>query len=117
MDHQTALAHIYADKIENSPAQGAKPLYFRTHEDKLVSGNKLQAALDKVGDDWLRMALAVYAEDDYADHVTEDRKIDNLLRDVETSRAIRRGDKMHNFTIAQRINTALTGECIALLPL
>lgn len=90
------------------------PLSFRTHTSEIVTGERLQAALDTVADDWAAMARAIHKEDAYAPHVTEATKADLLAKGLAFAGEIRRGETT-GFTTWQRINTALTGECVALL--
>lgn len=87
---------------------------FRTHTGEIVTGARLQAARDAVADDWAAMAHAIRAEDAYASHVTEAAKDRYLADDLAFAEKIRRGETT-GFTTWQRINTALTGECVALL--
>lgn len=86
---------------------------FRTYVGDLVTGERLQAALNAVAEDWAQMATAIRREDAYASHVTDAEKDEILERDLAFSEAIRRGEAT-GFTIWQRINTALTGECVPL---
>lgn len=87
---------------------------FRTHTGEIVTGDRLVAALSKVADDWEEMARAIRKEDRYASHVTEDVKDARLAKDLETANRVRAGN-VSSFTIWQRVNTVLTGECVALL--
>jgi hypothetical protein len=76
----------------------------------------LQAARETVADWWAANAREIRETDPYAPHVTEEQK-DQLLADsLANAEKIRRGELDNNFTIWQRINLALTGECVALLP-
>lgn len=88
---------------------------FRTHNGDIIKGAELQTALDTVADDWHELAHAVYKENAYADHVTEKTKLDNLQRGIETAARIKLGEET-GFWLWQRVNTVLTGECIAMLP-
>lgn len=88
---------------------------FRTHTGDIVTGAVLTDALKAVGDDWERMERAIRKQDTYAAHVSEERKDANLERGLISAQRIRDGH-VTSFTIAQRLNTKLTGECIALLP-
>ena len=90
-------------------------LTFRTHTGEIVTGDRLTAALNAVADDWAENARAIRREDRYASHVTEDRKDENLAQGLAYAEKIRRGEAT-GFTTWQRVNTALTGECVALLP-
>lgn len=88
---------------------------FRTHDGRVVAGPELEAALKKVAQDWRDLAHAIRKADRYASHVTEAKKDRN--RDDMLARAdeIEAGDAA-SFTIWQRVNTVLTGDCVAFLP-
>lgn len=88
---------------------------FRTHTGEIVTGERLRVALAKVAADWRALAHAIYKEDGYASHVAEECKAKN--RDDMLTRAdeIEAGS-VKSFTIWQRVDTELTGECVALLP-
>ena len=87
---------------------------FITHTGEQVSGERLNNALSQVADDWAKLAYDIRKEDAYAPHVTEKQKEDNMSRMIEAAERIREGN-IKSFTIWQRVNTVLTGECVALL--
>lgn len=87
---------------------------FRTHTGELVTGQRLTAALASVASDWVDLAHAIRREDAYASHVTEADKDSYLAADLALAERIRNGE-VKSFTIWQRVDTALTGECVALL--
>ena len=87
----------------------------RTHTGEIVTGARLAAARDKVANDWVALANGIRFEDAYADHVSEERKIKAHMQDLDFAEGIRNGHAPIGFTIWQRINTELTGECVALL--
>ncbi len=87
---------------------------FRTHTGDIVTGERLTAAMATVADTWADMARAIRAEDAYASHVTETEKDSYLADDLARAERIRAGE-VASFTIWQRVNTVLTGECVALL--
>lgn len=87
---------------------------FRTHTGELVTGQRLAEALASVASDWADMARAIRQEDAYASHVTEADKDSYLADDLALAERIRDGE-VKSFTIWQRVNAALTGECVALL--
>ena len=89
---------------------------FRTHTGEIVKGKRLQDALEKVADKWASNARAIRENDDYAPHVTEEKKDLNLKRHLAYAEGIRTGENVNNFTIWQRVNTELTGDCVALPP-
>jgi retron-type reverse transcriptase len=91
-----------------------KTIEFITHTGEVVTGEVLQKALNKVANDWERIGRNIRKEDKYAPHVTEDKKEANLIRFIETAESIREGN-VCSFTIWQRVNQAITGECVALL--
>lgn len=74
----------------------------------------MQNALNKVADDWERAAYEIRKEDAYAEHVTEDEKDQYLQEMINQAEEIRNG-KVKSFTIWQRVNYELTGECVAFL--
>lgn len=87
---------------------------FRTHTGETIEGERLQAALTKVANDWRDLARAIRKEDRYASHVTETRKEEALHDMLQRADEIEAGD-VRSFTIWQRVNTELTGICVALL--
>lgn len=89
---------------------------FRTHTGEVVTGERLTAALKTVGDWYIKNAHAIYDKNLYAAHVTEQTKKDNLQRQIELGERIAAGREGNGFWLWQRINTELTGECIAFLP-
>lgn len=88
---------------------------FRTHTGRIVSGNELEVALVEVANDYRELALAIRKENSYASHVTEEQKEENMARMFAMADDIERGEGLNNFTIWQRINTKITGECVAFL--
>lgn len=88
---------------------------FKTSEGDLVTGEKLQTALNSVADDYLLLALQMRLEDVYASHVTEAEKDENLKTAIDMAARIREGDET-NLAVLQSVNTKLTGRCVPLLP-
>jgi hypothetical protein len=88
---------------------------FRTHTGEIVEGERLAAALAIVANDWRELAHAIRRADNYASHVTEETKAAALARDLECADRVEAGE-VKSFAIWQRVNTVLTGECVALLP-
>lgn len=76
----------------------------------------MKQALNTVADFWENNAHAIYAEDGYGSHVSEKTKRDCLERQLEQAKRIRAGVEPMGFWLWQRINTELTGECVAFLP-
>lgn len=88
---------------------------FRTHTGEIVTGERLTAALEAVAQDWIDLAYAVREEDAYASHINQKAKDYFLAEDLKFAESIKtEGPK--SFTIWQRVNEKLTGECIAFLP-
>ena len=75
---------------------------------------ELVEAIDEVSIFFLILAFRKFIADDYADHVHENTKIDNFLKEIQSAIEIKNG-RIDNFTVSQRINTILTGECVPLL--
>ena len=88
---------------------------FRTHSGDIVTGEKLQAACEAVAQWYEENARAVRKEDAYASHVTEARKEQALLDKYAWAEKVRQRKNLHNFSVWQRVNAELTGECVALL--
>lgn len=88
---------------------------FRTHDNRAITGPQFMAACKAVADDWRNLAHAIRREDRYASHVTEERKEENLQNMLVSADKIEAGI-VDNFTIWQRVNTKLTGECVGFLP-
>lgn len=86
---------------------------FRTHTGEIVEGERLISALAKVAADKRENAHALRAEDPYAAHVTEARKDEALREDLALADRIEAGE-VKSFATWQRVNEALTGECVAL---
>lgn len=108
----TSAKSIFADGvIAKAERWNAKHV---THTGEVISGARLTKARNKVAGDWAALAHAIRRDDDYADHVTTKQKDENLAQMLAEATDIRAG-KHYGFTIWQRINTELTGECIALL--
>lgn len=87
---------------------------FRTHTGQPVTSEALKAALAKVSRWYVRNAFAIRREDAYASHVTEEVKVKRLREQLIFAHRVRHG-YVGGFTIWQRVNQELTGECVALL--
>mgnify|MGYP001260933190 CR=1 FL=1 len=72
-------------------------------------------ACNKVAGDWRETAYAIMLEDAYASHVSQDTKIHGLAARLAYADQIQRG-VVNTFTIWQRINYVLTGQCVPFLP-
>lgn len=88
---------------------------FRTHTGEIVTGERLQAALDATANDLAALGREIRSEDAYAPHVTEAEKDEILAADLALAESIRAGS-VKSFAVWQRVNMHLTGECVALLP-
>lgn len=75
----------------------------------------IQWALDNVANDWEKLGYAIKKANLYADHVTEEIKMNDLQNHINTANEVRNG-RVRSFTIWQRVNRYLTSECVALLP-
>ena len=88
---------------------------FKTHKGDVITGEKLQAALDIVADKHIENAHAIRKEDCYASHVTEQRKDQNLKKGLALAESIRAGNET-GFWCLQRLNYEITGESVPMLP-
>lgn len=88
---------------------------FKTHKGDIVKGEMLQDALNHVADFFESNAISIRNSEDYAKHVTESEKNECLKKGLNLSKNIRAG-YVESLATSQRLNTYLTGECIALLP-
>jgi hypothetical protein len=91
-------------------------MQFKTHTGQVIEGQELQEALNKVSNEQEQLAYAIKAENAYADHVTEQMKLDALNRGLKLATEIKQGKHNHAFWCWQRINQVLTGECVGFLP-
>ncbi len=89
---------------------------FQTHTGEIVTGKRLADACHAVADFWAANALGIYKENLYASHVSEKTKLNNREKQLEQAERIRSGIEPVGFWLWQRINTELTGQCIAFLP-
>lgn len=83
---------------------------------KTFSTETVQAAREAVADAWAKNAQAIRDHDEYASHVTEKTKEQNMHNGLAFAESIRRGEQDGSFTVGQRLLHELTGECTALLP-
>jgi hypothetical protein len=86
-----------------------------TSAGEVVTGERLQEALNYVADEQERLAYAVFEKDNYAAHVTQEKKEVNLSQDLEYADQVRKGVAKPSFCLWQRLNTYLTGECVGFL--
>lgn len=88
---------------------------FKTHTNEIVTGERLTSALSTVANDYRELAHAIRKEDAYAPHVTVEQKEHQLNKMLKLADEVEKGE-VGTFTVWQRVNTVLTGECVALLP-
>lgn len=86
---------------------------FRTHSGEIITGPRLTDAINAVADDWANLSHAIRRENAYASHVPDAKKESILQEGLVYAEEIRAGEHLNNFTIWQRVNEKLTGECIA----
>lgn len=87
-----------------------------THLGKKITGKRLENArlhASKVEDRYAKSILEGKIE--FASHVTRLAQIEIANKESKYAEEIREGRHDSNFTIWQRMDTFLTGECIALL--
>ncbi len=90
---------------------------FRTHTGEIITGPRLQAACEAVATQMEASAIKVREEDAFAEHVTQSGKDDYIDRFyTQVAAKIRKQENLHNFSVWQRVNMELTGECVAFLP-
>jgi len=88
----------------------------RTHKGEPVSPVDLRRARQHVAQ-WRREnAKAIRLCGDYASHVSESEKDSTLQYSLGYADEIESGQHDNNFSVWQRMNTFLTGECIGFLP-
>lgn len=88
----------------------------KTHTGRELTTQELQQARDYVASNHRSISNAIYKKDDYADHVTENQKIDFLQKGLVYAIEIELGQHDDNFTVWQKMNTFITGKCVALFP-
>lgn len=104
----------FSEKTE--PKGVISDLSFTTHKGDTVKGERLATALNEVADDMVEIQNRIREEDEYASHVTEAEKDENLDRGLKYAEEVRQGQHLGNMTIAQRVNQKLTGESVPILP-
>jgi hypothetical protein len=87
----------------------------KTHTGEIITGKRLELAVLRVASEWLELGYAIRQEDAYASHVTEAKKDEILAQHVLSAKEFALGISFPSFTMWQRLNTELTGECVALL--
>ena len=88
----------------------------KLHTGKILTETELPNALKQVAYDLRKSAHAIKAENAYASHVTESEKEADLAKNLALADEVEKGLHNHTFWLWQRVDTLLTGECIAFLP-
>lgn len=71
-------------------------------------------ACKTVADDWRKLGHAIRQDDQYASHVTEAQKEKALADMLAIAERLEKGE-IGSFTLWQRVNYELTGECVPFL--
>ena len=92
-------------------------MIFQTHTGEIFAHDdpRLIAACEAVAQWYEQNARDVRKEDAYASHVKEGTKDNDMLKQYAWADKVRLQENLHNFSVWQRVNQELTGECIALL--
>ena len=88
----------------------------KTHTGEIITGERLKSAIKAVASDWRKLAYDIREEDAYASHVSEAEKDEIMAQHIKSADDFENGTSGPCFTLWQRLNTKLTGECVALLP-
>ncbi len=88
----------------------------KLHTGKILTETEIAEALKKVANDLRENAYAIHSENAYASHVTQEEKERYLQERLGYANEVEKGLHNSNFTIWQRVDTMLTGECVAFLP-
>lgn len=86
----------------------------RNHRGEIIPEETLQAALKKVAAD-VRESARIARTEKYASHITEDQKDEFMQKKLDLADEIEAGTT-RGFWLWQRVNTIVTGECVAFLP-
>lgn len=86
----------------------------RTHLGEIIPDETLKAALKKVAAD-VRENARIGRTEKYASHVTEEMKDEIMKKKLDLADEIEAGT-VRGFWLWQRVNTIVTGECVAFLP-
>jgi hypothetical protein len=88
-----------------------------TSNKEVVTGERLQEAREHASQINLRHAKSIRdGKVTFASHVTNERMITIAEKEEQHAKEIIEGIHDNNFTIWQRMNTFLTGECVPFLP-
>ena len=88
----------------------------KLHTGKILTDTGIAEALKKVANDLRENGYAIHSENAYASHVTQEEKERYLQERLGYANEVEKGLHNSNFTIWQRVDTMLTGECVAFLP-
>lgn len=86
----------------------------RNHRGEIIPEETLQAAMKKVAAD-VRESARIARTEKYASHITEDQKDEFMQKKLDLADEIEAGTA-RGFWLWQRVNTIVTGECVAFLP-
>ena len=91
---------------------------FTTHSGKKYKAQDRDyiSAIKKVADDCRKNAKAILDENHYASHVSQEVKNENYQAAMKHADEIESGNAKKTLWLWQRLNTELTGVCVALLP-
>jgi hypothetical protein len=81
----------------------------------LMTGRVVRDAFQQASDDAIELAKRIRNCGDYASHVTDEQKDAIMKESIRRAVQIQVGT-IDNFTVWQRVNEILTGECVAFLP-
>lgn len=87
-----------------------------TGETLTADNPRLIAACETVAQFYEENARAILASKDFPAHVTQARKEEMARYRHTWAKQTRQRENLANFSVWQRVNTELTGECVAFLP-
>lgn len=86
----------------------------RTHHGEIIPDETLKAALKQVAAD-VRESARIARTEKYASHITEEQKYAFMQKKLDLADEIEAGT-VTGFWLWQRVNSIVTGECVAFLP-
>jgi hypothetical protein len=92
---------------------------FQTSAGEVLLHNdpRLIEVCERVATWYEKQADLVRAQNSFAKHVTESQKGDYINKHyLQWAEKIRQRENLNNFSVWQRVNAELTGECVAFLP-
>ena len=109
-------AFMYDSNIWAFKKEIMAPRSFLTSNNEVITGPRLAAACEAVATQMEASAIKVREEDAFASHVTQSGKDDYIDRFyTQVAAKIRNMENLHNFSVWQRVNMELTGDCVAFL--